>query len=248
MTRQDTTLHRTVRGHFDQPVEYDIPVSIYPAASNVIIVNAPGAGEAKDGRGDRYDTIAKHIQARGIAAFVTHAPPHPDAENKFPDEPYSYRDASWNLTVVESLANVIEHVLENAEEICGTATPTLYLSGFSAGGSACGAVAFYYPAVKRLLFLSTYDSVGNYFYDGVKQFTGDIYVAHGEQDQMAGFLAMMLPGLAGNATVHSEQIPDCDHRFTGATNSKILSNAFLWAFADNATFPSPEGGLLLYDD
>jgi len=56
------------------------------------------------------------------------------------------------------------------------------LSGFSSGGSAVGAVAFRYQEIKRILLLSTYDSVGDCFYDGIDQFTGDIYLAYGSND------------------------------------------------------------------
>jgi hypothetical protein len=31
-------------------------------------------------------------------------------------------------------------------------------------------------------------------------------------------------------------------------NGKILSKAYLWAFAGDDGFPSPEGGVLLYDE
>ena len=34
---------------------------------------------------------------------------------------------------------------------------------------------------------------------------------------------------------------------TGETNGKIMSKAPLWAFAGDETFPSPEGGIELYD-
>lgn len=42
-------------------------------------------------------------------------------------------------------------------------------------------------------------------------------------------------------------IPDCDHQFQGLVNGKIMSKAPFWAFADDESFPSPEGGTILYE-
>jgi hypothetical protein len=38
---------------------------------------------------------------------------------------------------------------------------------------------------------------------------------------------------------------ECDHGFTGVTNGKILSKAYMWAFGGDTSFPSPNGGLVL---
>jgi hypothetical protein len=180
--------------------------------------------------------------------MVLYNAPRPDWQVQLPWEPYSYKGASWNALLVDSLAHVVEYSLERASELCGTASPTVYLSGFSSGGSAVGAVAFRYQEVKRILLLSTYDSVGNYFYDGITQFAGDIYVAHGSKDPMAGFLAYVIScGPMAAGSLHIREVPECDHRFGGATNSKVLAKAFLWAFHDDESFPSPEGGLQLYE-
>ncbi len=111
-----------------------------------------------------------------------------------------------------------------------------------------GAVAHRYPEAKRLLLLSAYDSVGDSFYDGISQFTGDVYMAYGSQDSVAGFLAYVvsLGPMAANS-LHIRQVPECDHRFSGAVNSKVLTKAFYWAFNGDESFPSPEGALQLYE-
>ena len=143
---------------------------------------------------------------------------------------------------------MVADALGNAALHCGTAAPTVYLSGFSSGGSAVGAVAFRYPEVVRILLLSTYDSVGDDFYEGVSRFPGDIYLAYGSRDPMAGFLGYVLRcGPLAAASLNIQEVPDCDHRFSGADNSRVLSKAFYWAFQGDESFPSPEGGLLLYD-
>jgi hypothetical protein len=180
--------------------------------------------------------------------MVTYNAPRPDGLVQLPWEPYSHKGASWNRLLVDSLAHAVEFSLENASELCGTASPTVYLSGFSSGGSAVGAVAFRYQEIKRILLLSTYDSVGDYFYAGIGQFTGDLYLAYGSNDPMAEFLAhMMRFGPMAASSVNIREVPECDHRFSGATNSKVLTKAFFWAFNGDESFPSPEGGLQLYE-
>ncbi len=180
--------------------------------------------------------------------MVTYNAPRADWQVQLPWEPYSHQGVSWNKLLVDSLVHVVEFSLERASELCGSESPILYLSGFSSGGSAVGAVAFRYQQIKRILLLSTYDSVGDYFYAGVEQFTGDIYLAYGSQDATAGLLAYVLQsGPMAARSLRIREVPDCDHRFSGATNSKILTKAFYWAFQDDESFPAPEGGLQLYE-
>ena len=248
MDRIDAVLNGEGEDHLGQKVAYEVPVSAYPTRSHVIIVNSPGSGELKDGRYDRWMKLARHLQERELATMVTYNAPRPDWEVQLPWEAYSYKGVSWNQLLIDSLAHVVEFSLERATELCGTDSPTLYLSGFSSGGSAVGAVAFRYQQVRRVLLLSTYDSVGDDFYAGIEQFTGDIYLAFGSKDPMAGFLAYVLQaGPMEARSLRIRQVPDCDHRFSGATNSKILTKAFYWAFQDDESFPSPDDGLQLYE-
>ena len=254
MTKQDPSLHsraslvleRTTEGYQGEQVSYSIPLTLYPTTTGVIIINSPGAGESKDGRRGRYVAIAEHLQGTGIGSVITYSPPRADGQSPYQWDPYVYKGASWNRIAVESMQHVIDYALGSAEEICGSETPVLYLAGFSAGGSVCGAVASQYSALGKMLLISTYDSVGEYFYTGIKSYTGEIYMTYGEQDPMAGFLAFMMPYIAPVASViHVQQVGDCDHGFRGMTNGRILSKAYTWAFAGDTSFPSPEGGLEL---
>ena len=242
MDRIDALLDRETENHLGKKVSYEVAVSAYPTDSHIIIVNSPGSGELKDGRDDRWMKLAKHFQEQQIGSLVTYNAPRPDGEVQLPWEPYSYKGASWNRLLLESLAHAVEFSLERAREICGTASPTLYLAGFSSGASAVGAAAFQYPEVKRILLLSAYDSVGDCFYDGVTQFTGDIYMAYGSEDPIAGFLAYVLAlgPMAANSFI-VRQAPNCDHRFSGTTNSQVLTKAFFWAFCGDDSFPDPAG-------
>ena len=248
MDRIDETLEKEIEDHLGNTVDYQVPISAYPTKSGVIIVNSPGSGEFKDGRHDRWMKLARHLQEGELATMVTYNAPRPDFQVQLPWEPYSHKGASWNQLLVDSLAHAVEFSLERSVELCGSDTPVVYLSGFSSGGSAVGAVAFRYQEIKKILLLSAYDSVGDMFYEGITQFTGDIYLAFGSQDQMAGLLAYVVRcGPMAANSLRVREVPDCDHRFSGATNSKILSKAFHWAFQDDETFPSPEGGLQLYE-
>ncbi len=244
----DQTLVREVPDYQGNPVTYEIPVTAYPTSSQVIIINSPGSGELKDGRSNRWKKLAHHLQAQGIATMVTYNAPRPDFQVQLPWEPYSHQGASWNQLLIDSLAHVTEFCLQHANELCGTPDPIIYMAGFSSGGSAVGAVAWRFQQVKRILLLSTYDSVGDPFYLGVEQFQGDIFLAYGSNDPMAGLLAYVLQSGALSArSLHIRQVPDCDHRFSGPANSKVLSNAFRWLFDEFEDFPSSEGGLQLYD-
>jgi hypothetical protein len=61
-------------------------------------------------------------------------------------------------------------------------------------------------------------------------------------------LAMALRSFARRASgVHAHGVPNCDHGFSGEMNGRIFGKAYLWAFAGDGSFPSPEGGVHLYD-
>ena len=248
MKTLDAILEKETEDHLGQKITYQVPITGYPTDSQVIIVNSPGSGEFKDGREDRWMKLARHLQERQMAAMVTYNAPRPDGKVQLEWEPYSHQGVSWNQLLVESLAYAIDWALEHAKELCGTESPAIYLSGFSSGGSAVGAVAFRYPMVKGILLLSTYDSVGDWFYDGFSQFTGDIRLAYGSQDPMAGFLAYVLrAGPVAAASFLAKEVPDCDHRFSGEVNSKVLVKAFYWALNGDDSFPDPAGVSKLYD-
>ena len=125
----DTTLSKETESESRELVPYNVPVTAYPTCSGVIIVNSPGSGELKDGRENRWKNLGNHLQERGLGTLVTYNAPRPDFQVKLEWEPYSYRGASWNKLVVESLIHVVDYALENAKSICGSSTPILYLSG-----------------------------------------------------------------------------------------------------------------------
>jgi hypothetical protein len=254
MTVMETgCLQLTTIGYRGQRVRYEVPFLAFPTTSGRLIIQAPGTGEIKEGTGNRYVRLGEYLQTQSIATFVTFNPPSPDGQFDHPDEPYSYREASWNRIYVEGMAFLVEHCLARSKDLCGVNAPEVYLAGFSSGGSVVVTVASFFAAVKKILLISTYDSVGVgsmgwYYLSGLRRYTGEVYVAYGEQDAPAAMLAMTLPALARSATaVHARGVPDCEHTFDGETNGRILSKAYLWAFFGDDTFPSRDGGVPLYD-
>lgn len=81
------------------------------------------------------------------------------------------------------------------------------------------------------------------------KFRGEVYIAVGEDDECVGREAGdYFLGLATGASKKTlVVIPNCDHQFQGSINGKIMSKAPFWAFADDESFPSPEGGVILYE-
>ena len=238
----DKTLFLETESETGETVGYGVPIAAYPSEAGKVIVNSPGSGELKDGREDRWRNLGFHLQKRGLASLVTFNAPRPDFQVQLEWEPYSYQGASWNKILIESLSHTIDWSLENAKELCGNASPDIYLTGFSSGGSSVGAVAHRYPSVKRILLLSTYDSVGDPFYEGVTAFTGDIYLVYGDQDPMAGYLARILrTGKFAAKSFLVREAPECGHRFDGEANTKLLTQAFHWAFEGDNSQPLDPG-------
>ena len=217
-------------------VSYQVPITAYPTSSGAILVNSPGSGELKDGREQRWRSLGLHLQEMGLASLVTYHAPRPDFEVQLEWEAYSYQGVSWNKLLIESLSQVVDWSLDHASELCGTGLcgigpPVVFLSGLSSGGSAVGAVAHRYPSVERILLLSTYDSVGDTFYEGISSFAGDIYLVYGDEDPTAGMLARVLRmGPLAARSFQAREVPNCGHRFDGEANTQMLTLAFHWAF------------------
>ena len=248
MNAIDTVLVKRTATPSGRAVDYEIPVSAYPCLSERMLVVSPGSGELKDGRHDRWRKLALHLQEIGLCATVTYNVPRPDFQVQLEWEPYSYQGASWNRILIESACHATEWAIGRSGELCGPNPPEICLAGFSSGGSAVGAVAHLYPQVKQLLLLSTYDSVGDPFYEGISLFRGDIFMGYGAQDPPAGMLAYLVSvGPLAARSMVGRPVPDCDHRFSGADNSRALVKAVYWALGHDDTFPDPKGAPQLYE-
>ncbi len=241
-------LERRTVAHEGGRVDFEIPLTAYPCDSGRLLIVSPGSGELKDGRYDRWRKLAQHLQGQGVCATLTYNVPRPDFQVQLEWEAYSYRGASWNRILTESVCHVTDWALECASQLCGTKSPEICMAGFSSGGSAVGAVAHMYPQVRQLLLLSTYDSVGDPFYEGISFFSGDIFMGYGSQDPPAGMLAYVVSvGPLSARSMVGRPVPDCDHRFSGADNSRRLVKAVYWALGLDDTFPDPAEAPQLYE-
>ena len=243
MNAIDTVLHRRTATHEGQPVDYEIPVTAYPCDSGRLLIISPGSGELKDGRHDRWRKLAEHLRDQGLCATVTYNAPRPDFQVQLEWEAYSYRGASWNRILMESVCHVADWSLERSAEICGAESPEICMAGFSSGGSAVGAVAHLYPQVKQLLLLSTYDSVGDPFYEGVSLFTGDIFMGlrrprPARRD--AGLRHQRRPAVL---PLHGRPAPSPTATTVSAapTTAAPWSRPSTWALGHDDTFPETTG-------
>ena len=201
-----------------------------------IIVNYPGFRGEIGGFNDKYVKIANDIVGREIAAVVRMAN-------------VKYQDLEYGMSVIDDLYTVIDFTLRQAHRLCATHDPELYLMGFSAGAGSVAAVSPDYREIKKLLLVApSLDATRAEVESGLGAFEGDVYVAIGDKDSVVGpqagqlFYDMATKARSRKLVV----VKNCDHQFRGTENGKILSNAPLWAFADDQTFPSPDGGIELY--
>jgi dienelactone hydrolase len=208
-------------------------VKIHPAKSDVIVLNLPGISGDIDGFMNKYQRLSDIIVNEGIGAVVR------SGNQEVSQYPHG---------MIQNFRNMVEYTLENAFDITGTETPSLYLMGFSAGASVVAAVAHEFSEVEKILLMAPAGDAGELLIEGLPRFTGEVYAVVGDHDRVVG------PQAADLFCAHASQaskkesviIPYCDHQFKGEKNGKVLSLAPLWAFGDNDTFPSPEGGTILY--
>lgn len=216
-------------------------IIVHPNDSGVIIVNYPGWNGDVNGYCNKYQKIADMLCERGVGAVVR-------------TSNLQVEGVDYEKSVKDVLRGTTDYVLENRVSICGSDTPSIYLMGISAGAGAIAAVAHEYVhqdwGVEKILLIAPSGDAGfQSIKTGLVNYTRDLYIIVGSDDEIVGVgSAEQFSRLAINARVSKLVIvPNCDHQFRGETNGRILSKAPLWAFADDDTFPLPDGGIKLYD-
>lgn len=232
----DETAREKNRGSEETIIRFEINIHDCPEC-NVIIINYPGYQGDVDGYHGKYRTLADLIRRRGIGSVIR-------MDNQLR---YGFR---YEKSVVADLKATIEYALANSASICSSREPDLYLMGFSAGAGAVAIVAADYPQIKRVLLLApSVDAGKSAIEEAFGKFRGEVYIAVGEYDECVGreagdyFLGLATAARKKMLVV----IPSCDHQFQGLVNGKIMSKAPFWAFADEKSFPSPDGGMILYE-
>lgn len=216
-------------------------VLVHSNDSGIIIINYPGFNGDINGYNNKYQKIADMLCERGIGAVAR-------------TSNLQVSGVDYSESVKDALRSTIEYALQNRIAICGSDAPTIYLMGISAGASAVAAVAHEYVhldwGVEKILLIAPSGDAGlDSIKTGLINYTREVYITVGANDEVVG---VSTPGrfsrLAISASVNRFVIvPNCDHQFRGEVNGRILSKAPLWAFAGDETFPSPEGGIKLYD-
>lgn len=206
-----------------------------------IIIIYPGYNGTMEGYNGKYNTIAEILNKKYNFNVV-------QSSNMCGQE------ANYSSDV----QNWLRHLIIN--ELCEweyVRPIEIYLMGVSAGASACAMVAYEFPEVTKMLLIAPStdaidgddgESVQD-IYKAILQYKGHLYVTVGEQDEIVGnAFPRLLSDCATNAIANKfVEVPNCDHQFRGETNGKIFSKSPLWAFCDDNTYPSPEGGIKLYD-
>jgi hypothetical protein len=219
-------------------INKDIPAIIHHGNKNgVVIINYPGANGHIDGYENKYEKLANFLTGKNLGTVI-----------RLGNHPIPGID--WETSTQEVLQHTIDHALENSVELAGTNTPTIYLMGASAGASAIAAVCSLYDEVKKVLLIAPSADAGwEAMENGLFNYTNELYITAGEDDIFIGMhIAPLCHKVAVNAAkVELITIPNCDHQFRGQENGKIFSKAPLWAFSEDITYPSSDGGVVLYD-
>ena len=223
---------KTINNHTEK---FDLELVIHPHNNGKIIVNYPGAEGSVDGYNGKYKTLAEYIVSQAIASVVRLPNPHT----------FGF---GWDM----NLRHALDYVLENSKSICGSENLDIYLMGFSAGAGTIAMIAWEYPTVKKILLMEPAPKVDEKgVIEGLGQYKGELYVIVGGGEEALG-------ANVGNkfikAAVNASKkeffvIPNCDHKFKGEVNSRIMSQAPFYAFSEEPKpkFPNPNGGVKLYD-
>lgn len=212
----------------------EIQLAIHRSRNGVAVIHYPGYMGSADGRDGKYQKLANFLQ-REVGAVVRSAnAPHYGVD--------------YEQSVADDLRTIVSYTLGNAERICGSAQPTLYLMGYSAGASAVAAVAHEFPSVGRILLRApSFDAGPRQVTVGLARFSGEVYIIIGQKDEIVGCNSgnLFFARATGASKRELQMIAECDHHFTGERNGRYLSASALWAFKDQPLEVSR--GIKLYD-
>lgn len=194
-----------------------LDVAYHQNESGRIIVSVPGRGSSVDGYAGKHFFLGEHIRENNLAGFVRSA--HP------------FFGFEFDITVF--LITTMGFLQEYKDVVCKSRRPEIYLMGFSAGASAIAALAYLYPEVSRILLIAPSGDAGmREIRNGLRRFTGQVFIAVGENDEVVGPEAgdayfRMATGASYKELI---KIPDCDHQFRGRANGQVLSQLPFYAF------------------
>lgn len=211
-------------------------VAVHRHKSQNIVIIYPGYNGNLDGYNEKYKKIAKWLIAQNVAAVV-----------RISNHPID--GIPYERSVKECIREAVRYALENAGDICGSDSPTIYLMGVSAGASAIAAIAYEFEEVRKVLLIAPSANAGpEDVREGLENYTGELYVVVGEHDEVVGteFPQHLVELARQTSKKELVVVPACDHQFRGTKNGRIFSKAPMWAFAGDDIFPSADGGIELY--
>jgi dienelactone hydrolase len=218
--------------------EESFEVWVHPSfGARAIIINCPGYKGSIEGYKNKYVTLADHLAERGVGAVVR----MPNIERS--------AGAAYREGLVGDVRAVIAWVTKVSLALTGDARSDIYLMGFSAGGFAVASASAGFPQVKKLLLMepTVNASLVGALGEDIGRFEGEAYIVVGDHEAVGLEAAHAYRrALSGASRVEIQMISGCDHQFRGRRNGQIMAKAPFWAFADDKTFPSPEGGVVLY--
>ena len=223
---------------FNELEDQKITLQIHKADSKAVLIIYPGADGSIDGYNKKYRRLAQLIKSKNIATVI-------QLDNKH----CCSKNSTYGDLMIDKIAQIIQYVDDNSKKIAGHDEVDFYLAGVSAGAGAIATVLGEFPKIKKALFIAPAESVGlENITKGLEHYEGELYLTAGEDDEIETFKSAKIYHDLCQKTSKKELvlIPECNHRFTGEKNGKIMANAFLWAFSEKSNFPNPEGGIFLY--
>ena len=200
-------------------------------APKATIINIPGYQSDVNGFNDKYVKLADYLVNRHLLQVVR--------------MPNVTRPAGRLYT--ESLLADVREVCGWVQKNCGL---PIYLMGFSAGGFAAAVVAAQNPHISKILLMEPSASkslLGEFPRSTLERYTGEVCIVIGDHDGVGLPVGELYRDSFSKASRRElVVINNCDHQFTGTVNGQIMAKAPLWAFAGEKTFPSPDGGIVLY--
>jgi alpha/beta superfamily hydrolase len=213
----------------------NVQLAAHPATCARLVIIYPGLNATLDGESRhftqahpfRYRRLAERLQAEGGAAVLRLANP-----------PCGYYGDGQ--VAVDRLARAIDYALAHARAICGYRRPELCLLGFSAGAGAVAALAGAYQP-KRLLLVAPSGDVGpRRIVAGLRDYTGQLVLLVGEEDEVVGRDAACLFDEISPAACPKEIrfVAGCDHFFTRPDHDQLFEETSVRVFCGSDEAPA----------
>ena len=227
--QKDIILKRTAQNEENETVEIAIPATVYFSNSGRMLVNSPGLGVCKDGENGKFGEVAAFLQELDVASVILY-------QSSLAD--FAFKKVNMEALLMDNLRTVLSYATSNAQVICGSNKPVLFVSGHSAGASTTAAVGPENPQVSKMLLISPSGDIDpSIVKESLSKYAGELYVISGDKDYVISpEAAHALAEWATKAKIKRiVTVPDCDHDFSGERNGQLFSEAYLWAFKRDGT-------------